>query len=728
MNQDSVQKQSATEVLQSISTEPAAGFLPKLTPDRVIKRYYIYVYSLIWLYKITCLLNRRLGFTEMSSKTKQSRIKNKVKCLILICCFIVSCRQTESIQNTVDSNRDVIQSGIPEIPDSLINQIRKYQNSRSAQFQGFMPNGKGIVILTRFAETNQIHIVKSQGGAREQVTFGSESVISTSICPDPKRNLILFIQDRGGNEKFQIFSMKLSNMSIQMLTDGESQNDGVLWSNRGDKFVYQSTRRNGKDWDIYLSDADKPTDAKMILSKDGLWSVMDWAPDDKKMLISNYVSRTISFLYTFDLNTGRLESVFNTNDTASIEDGNFDLSGNGLFYTSDKNTDFRCIRYHNLITGNDTVLTSEIKWDIRYFIFSRDRKKLVFFTNEHGFFQAYLMDPQTFSYRKIQGVPSGALGISFIDSSGNLLGISISKPDRPEDVYVIDLNTSKVEQWTYSEAGGLDSNRMIVPEVIEYQTFDSVNGKPRMIPCFKYTPKGKGPFPVLIFIHGGPESQYWPYFSQMFQFYTRELGISVLAPNVRGSGGYGKTYLKLDDGFKREDPVKDIGCLLEWIKKQSDFDSSRIAVIGGSYGGFMVLASMVHFSSQLKAGIDLYGISNFITFLENTAPYRQDLRRVEYGDERDPEMRKFLIKISPVTNASKINKPLLIIQGANDPRVPVEESRQIADKVRKNNENVWFLLFNDEEHGFRNKKNRDYQESVVVMFLKKYLIDSEKIK
>jgi dipeptidyl aminopeptidase/acylaminoacyl peptidase len=223
-------------------------------------------------------------------------------------------------------------------------------------------------------------------------------------------------------------------------------------------------------------------------------------------------------------------------------------------------------------------------------------------------------------------------------------------------------------------------------------------------------------------IHGGPESQYWPYFTPSIQYYVRDKDIAVLAPNVRGSGGYGKNYLSLDDGYKREDAVRDIGALLDWIAKQPFLDSSRVACWGGSYGGYMVLASMVRYGDRLRCGVDLYGISNFITFLENTAGYRRDLRRVEYGDERDPRMHKFLRQISPLTHASLIRKPLLIIQGANDPRVPAEESQQIARAVRKNGGTAWLMVAGDEGHGYRKKSNRDYQDLTTALFLNTFLV------
>ncbi|MCB0586764.1 MAG: S9 family peptidase, partial [Phaeodactylibacter sp.] len=220
----------------------------------------------------------------------------------------------------------------------------------------------------------------------------------------------------------------------------------------------------------------------------------------------------------------------------------------------------------------------------------------------------------------------------------------------------------------------------------------------------------------------GPESQYRPGFSPIFQYYLKELGIAVIAPNVRGSAGYGKNFLKLDNGYKREDSVKDIGKLLDWIKEQPELDESRVAVMGGSYGGYMVLSSMAHYNGRLRCGVDIVGISNFVTFLENTKSYRRNLRRVEYGDERDPHMRRHLERISPTTNAHKITRPMLIVQGMNDPRVPVSEAEQMLRAIRNNGGEAWYLLAKDEGHGFRKKPNRDYYNKAVILFLQRYLL------
>ncbi|MCK5734528.1 MAG: S9 family peptidase, partial [Candidatus Latescibacteria bacterium] len=385
---------------------------------------------------------------------------------------------------------------------------------------------------------------------------------------------------------------------------------------------------------------------------------------------------------------------------------------------------FLRLRYYDLAEQTLTDLSGDIPWDVEAIELSPRGDRLAFTVNEGGVSKLYLLDTQTSIYKQVSGIPVGQIyGVHF-HPDGDRLALVINTPQTPGDIYVLHLDEDALVRWTFSEVGGLDTDGFIVPELIHYETFDQVDGKPRMIPAFYYKPtKGKAPYPVLVSIHGGPESQYVPYFSYTVQYYLNELGIAVLAPNVRGSSGYGKRCLKLDNGILRENSVKDIGKLLDWIESRPELDASRIAVKGGSYGGYMALASMTHYDDRLRCGVSNVGISNFVTFLENTQDYRRDLRRAEYGDERDPDMRAFLMRISPTTNAHKITLPLFVAQGLNDPRVPAGESEQMVSAIRENGGEVWYLLAKDEGHGFRKKRNRDYYTNAVVLFLEKYLLE-----
>ncbi|MGB7567494.1 MAG: N-acetylmuramoyl-L-alanine amidase-like domain-containing protein [Chitinivibrionales bacterium] len=620
--------------------------------------------------------------------------------------------------------------GIPEIPDSFRLAMSRYQNTRGAELEDWGPDGKGVVVLKRGDQTNQIFFVEKPGADPRQLTYLSEPTFNAAICPDSSRKCVLFEQDSLGNENFQIYSLNMASLKVMPITDNSFQNLGVVWSNHGDRFAFQSNRRNGKDYDLYISDITNPEKSTCVLTKGGDWSICDWSSDDKQLLVSHYISRTESYLFILNIKTDSLVPLHQFTETVSEEIGAFGPDDKGVFFTSDKGgakgpafgPDFRSLRYLDFSTKKETLLTSSIRWDVGEIALSKKRDALAFSINEDGFTRIYLMNAKTLTFKPLPNLPKGIINRLRFHPSGKMLAMSIKTPRQPESVYAIDLDDFSLTQWTYSEMGGLDTNLLSAPEIIHYATFDSVRGKPRLVPCFFFKPSlKKPPFPVLIMVHGGPESQYWPSFSPSVQFYVHELGMAMLAPNVRGSSGYGKTYLSLDNGMKRENAVRDIGALLDWVENQPGLDASRVAVMGGSYGGYMALASMVHFSNRLRAGIDIYGISNFLTYLKHTASYRRDLRRVEYGDERDPAMRDFLLRISPVTQASGITKPLLIIQGANDPRVPAEESRQIAEAMQKNKGIVWMSIAADEGHGYRKKSNIDFQELVEAYFLKTFL-------
>ncbi|NIR50315.1 S9 family peptidase [candidate division KSB1 bacterium] len=619
---------------------------------------------------------------------------------------------------------NLVIEGIPEIPAHIQERMLQYQNIRSASLQDWHPGGEGMLISTRFGETRQIHWVKTPLGARQQITFFAEPVGGANMRPVADDPGFLFSKDVGGSEFYQLFYFDMETGIYQMLTDGKSRNGFGLWSNHGDRFSYYSTKRNGRDWDVFVADLAQPEQAQAALEKTGTWVAVDWSPDDSRLIVFNYVSINESYPYILDLETKELTQINPSEEKIAYGGVMWAKDGKGIYLTSDENSEFQRLQYYNLETQQTEVLTEDISWDVNSFDLSDDGKFLAFVTNEGGISKLHLWDLESETEQGLPDIPVGQIyGLEFHPDNSRL-GMVLNTPQTPGDVFVLDIANRKLTRWTKSEVGGLNTDNFVVPELIHYETFDEVDGEPRMIPAFYYRPNNTSgqPLPVLISIHGGPEGQYRPFFSWSFQYYLNELGIAVLAPNVRGSAGYGKSYVKLDNAYKREDSVKDIGKLLDWIEKQPDLDANRVAVIGGSYGGYMVLSSMFHYNDRLRCGVDIVGISNFVTFLENTKDYRRDLRRVEYGDERDPKMHEFLNEISPTTNAHKITKPMLIAQGLNDPRVPASESEQMVEVIRENGGTVWYLLAKDEGHGFRKKSNRDYYYNAVALFLETFLL------
>jgi dipeptidyl aminopeptidase/acylaminoacyl peptidase len=641
----------------------------------------------------------------------------------LLCFIIIT---TSFCQTDKKEIGNLVAEGIPEIPQALMERMNQYQNIRSASLSSWNPDGSGMLISTRFAETPQLHFIDHPGGARRQITFFKEPITSGSYCPDTNYKGFMFTKDLGGNEFAQLFWFDTNTGKYEMISDGgRSQNSLPTWSNKGNQFLMVSTRRNSKDYDLYLADMKSPKDAKLILQQGGSWAPIDWAPDDKHVLVLNYISANKSFLYILDVETSKLEQINPSAEDISFGGALWSGDGKGLYMISDQGSEFQTLKYYDITTKKSTDISSSIHWDIDDITATKDRSKIVFTTNENGISKLYNLDPVTKKFTpSISAIPIGIISNVQFTPDGTALGLVINTSQSPGDIYSINLKDNKLTRWTYSEVGGLNNSSFTDPTLVEYETFDKVDGKVRKIPAFYY--KGKntsGKMPVVISIHGGPEGQFQPFFSSFNSFMTNELGIAVIAPNVRGSSGYGKTYLKLDNGFLREESVKDIGALLDWIAKQPELDASRIAVYGGSYGGYMVLSSVFNYNAKIKCGIDVVGISNFVTFLKNTEDYRKDLRRVEYGDERDAKMNEYLTKISPANNVDKITKPLLIIQGQNDPRVPFTESEQMKQKLRDKGNTVWYLLGKDEGHGFRKKNNVDYMQWSIVLFLQQNLMN-----
>jgi dipeptidyl aminopeptidase/acylaminoacyl peptidase len=643
--------------------------------------------------------------------------------------FLLVLPAAADAERRVANNGNLVMEDVPEIPADIVDSLNRYQNVRSALFRAWSGDGESLLINTRFGDVGQLHRVDMPMGARHQVTFYNEPVGETSRQPGGSK--LIFTRDVGGSEFSQIFLLDPAGGDAHMITDGESRNGAVRWDREGHRIAYQSTRRNGASNDIWLADPENPADTKIVLeSPDGSWwASAEFSQTGTRMLVTNYVSITDSRVNLLDLDTGDVTLLAGGVANPSVNTPlAFDDDNDGFWFITDRAGEFSVLTWQSLEAGAEPeYITSDIPWNVDGGVFSNDRRRAAFTVNENGRTAVYLFDPNTREYRRIDSIPVGLVGGLKFSPDDSRLAMTINTANSPSDTFVLELGRGVLDyaelvRWTQSEVGGLKTATFIEPELIEFQTFDEVDGAPRKIPAWIYKPRGSGPFPVVVSIHGGPESQARPAFASTYQLWLEKLGVAVIVPNVRGSAGYGKTYVALDNGFKREDSVKDIGALLDWIETQPDLDQDRVAVFGGSYGGYMVLASAVHFSDRLKAAVDIVGISSFVTFLENTQDYRRDLRRVEYGDERDPEMRAHLEKISPVNNVEKIDIPLFVVQGENDPRVPVTESTQMVAALRDRGETVWYMNALNEGHGYRKKENRDIYQQATALFLKTHLL------
>ena len=644
--------------------------------------------------------------------------------------LLVSSIAFGEVENRTLNDGNLVLEDVPEIPREVFLDLYRFQNVRAAAFRAWTADSQSIYVSTGFGDVDSIHRVDMPLGARRQVTFYEEPV--GGIAGQPGTDRLVFTRDAGGSEFAQLFLLDPVTGEAEMLSDGESRNGAVLWDRRGTRITFQSTRRNGASNDVWIMDPESADSAEIVLtSPDGTW----WGPAEfsasgSKLLVANYVSVTDSRVHLVDLDTGANTLMTGGPDNKSVNNAiAFDDDGEGFWLVTDQGGEFNQLAWQAMEPGAaPEIVTADITWGVTGATMSHDRKRMVFVTNEDGMSSVYLLDVVSREYRRVENIPTGlAFGLEF-SPDDRRLAMTLNTPQTPSDTFVLDLGEGALEygdltRWTESEVGGLDTTAFRIPELIRYPTFDRDGEAQREIPAWVYKPAGKGPHPVVISIHGGPEGQARPSFSSTYQMWIEKLGVAVIQPNVRGSRGYGKTYVGLDNGFKREDSVKDIGALLDWIETQPDLDKDRVAVFGGSYGGYMVLASAVHYSDRLAAAVDIVGISNFVTFLENTQDYRRDLRRVEYGDERDPAMRAHLEKISPLNNVDQISVPMFIVQGENDPRVPVTEAAQVVEALREQGHTVWYMNALNEGHGYRKRENRDIYQQATVLFFQKHLVD-----
>lgn len=610
--------------------------------------------------------------------------------------------------------------GIPDIPLDLVDSVRLYTEARGASALDWHPTDRSMLVSTRFGNSNQVHRVAMPGGARYQVTFYQEPVGSAEYLPnDP--NSFLFTRDSGGNEFAQLFRFDLPSGTATLLTDGgRSQNGGWVWDRTKTKIIYTSTRRNGADRDLWLMDPKDPASNRLVFElTGGGWSVTDWSPDNQQVLIQETLSVNQSNLYIGDVATGKLRPITDPKEQVSYDAPRFTRDGKGIWVGSDREGEFSQLVRIDLDTRATESITKEFDWDVEASQLSEDRSRIAFSINRNGISEVYIYDVESKGKRKVEGLPVGIASIGPWHPARDEFAVTVASARSASDVYSVDAKTLSVERWTESELGGISPDSLSLPQLIEWKSFDG-----RVISGFLYQPSSKfsGPRPVIINIHGGPEGQSRPNFLARNNYFINELGCAIIFPNVRGSTGYGKSFTKLDNGLQRLDSVRDIGALLDWIGEDKRFDPKRIMVTGGSYGGYMTLACAVEYNDRIACALDIVGISHFGTFLKNTESYRRDLRRVEYGDERVAEVAEFFERIAPLNNAKRITKPLFVVQGGNDPRVPLSEADQIVERVKSNGGGVWYLMASDEGHGFRKKNNADFQFYATTLFVKKYLL------
>jgi len=651
----------------------------------------------------------------------------KNRAFILLASAFLAINGARAQGDVVSPPSALIVEGIPAIPAELAAKVNPYGEFRPHGMLSWHPQRREMLVRRRLDATTQVHVVTEPGAAPRPLTDFPDAV-SSAVYQPATGEYFLFTRAEGGNEVFRIYREDVATRAVTPLSPEGVRAGAPVWNRKGDRIVFstQPIDRNNPGrkalTTIHVMDPSKPDSGRALVTLEGGgWGEFAFSEDGGRIAFIEYVSVNESYIWVMDLATAQRRRV-----TPRRADGlvayrlpRFSKDGKSIFALSDRASEYQRLVMMPAAGGEERVLSAGIEHDVDAFDISFDANRIAFVTNENGSSGLRFIDLATLKPEPRQPLPPGVIGGLEWRPRSTEVGFHMTSARSAGDVYSYDVKTRKVTRWTDGNNPELDAARFAEPRLIKWKSFDGLQ-----ITGFHYHPPASftGKRPVIINIHGGPEVQFRPVFIGRNNYFINELGVAIIFPNVRGSAGFGKTFLKLDDGMKREDSVKDIGALLEWIKEQPDLDAARVNITGGSYGGYMTLACAVHFADRIAGAVSVVGISNFVTFLERTESYRRDLRRIEYGDERDPAMRAFLESISPLNNAGKITKPLFVVQGLNDPRVPYTEAEQIVANLKKRGTPVWFLMAKDEGHGFVKKPNAEYQFYATVEFARQTLL------
>lgn len=631
-------------------------------------------------------------------------------------------------------NANLKADGMPAISQSVVDALAPYTEFRGYGFVDWHPRELAMLVRHREAGANtaQIYRLDKPGGPLLKLTDFADPVSSALFAPKDGRYFV-YARDSGGNEATQIYRMDLATRKSTLLSSMDERSS-MKWNQNGDRLLISSvpldrTATGGKRDNIVtrlsLVDPLEPTTRSTFAElPGGGWLGYSFNGDDKRIAAVQYRTSSDAEVHLIDARTGAREKVLpRQNDPkAGFGEVTWSKDQQSLFLTTNIRGEFAELAKFDLARQEFKFITGHIPWDVESFSLSVDGHQLLAVINNNGRDEVRLFDAHSGAELSKPDIAVGAVsGVRWHEANTSAFAFSLNSPQSPGEVFSYDAITGQRQQWTsaYADAS-LDLAKFVSPELVEIKSFDGLS-----ISGWLYLPdeaKFPGKRPVVIDFHGGPEAQSTVRFMGRWNYYLNEMGLALLFPNVRGSSGYGKNFQNLDNGFNRKDSVKDGGAFLSWVGTHPRLDAARVAVSGGSYGGYMSLAMAVDYSMQLRAAVDVVGISHFVTFLNNTESYRRDLRRVEYGDERDPAMREFQEKIAPLNNAAAIKVPLFVVQGKNDPRVPYTEAEQMVAAVRKNGQPVWYLLADNEGHGFARKVNSDYYFFASVEFFQSTLL------
>jgi dipeptidyl aminopeptidase/acylaminoacyl peptidase len=622
----------------------------------------------------------------------------------------------------------LVLDGVPPIAAEIAEQVRPYGEFRPHGLWSWHPTERQVLVRRRLEATNQVHRVVEPGTTPQPLTDFPNAVFAASFQPTHGRYFV-FLMGEGGDEVYRIHRYDFATQASVPVSPAGERVASFAWSRGGDRIVYATVPvdRNNPGrmarTSVHLVDPARPeTDRVVARFEGGGWTGFRFSEDGKRMAYVEVVSSSQSHLWVMDLSNGKRRRVTRpgTGEPVAYRHPRFTKDARALLATSDRDNEFQRLVLVPLAGGPERVLSAHLRFDVDDLEVSHDAGLAAFVTNENGSHVLRFLDLVTLKEQPRPPLVDGVIGGLEWRPKSREIGFHITSARSAGDVFSYDAKSNQLTRWTNGNNPEVNTRSLAEPSVVRWKSFDGLE-----LTGLLYRPPASftGKRPVVVNVHGGPASQARPVFLGRNNHLINALGVAMVYPNVRGSSGFGKTFLKLDDARGREDSVRDLGALLDWIATQPGLDASKVLVMGGSYGGYMSLAASVRYADRIAGAISTVGISNFVTFLERTESYRRDLRRAEYGDERDPDMRAFLESIAPLNQAAKISKPLLVAQGYNDPRVPRTESDQIVAALKRQGTPVWYVLARDEGHGFAKKHNIDFLFYVTVEFAKRVLGD-----
>jgi dipeptidyl aminopeptidase/acylaminoacyl peptidase len=622
--------------------------------------------------------------------------------------------------------------GVPPIPRALADAVRPYGQFRMARLLGWHPTEPRLLINTSTTNVPQIHEVRNAGGSPMALTSFPDGVSVNSGAPsdvslnsgasyDPTGKFFVFRKDTsGGGEAMQLFRYDSASVQPTLLTDGKSRNGVPAWSHTRGLIAYDSTRRNGKDRDLYVMDPTDPKSNRLLLEVDGTWSALDWSPDDTEILAHQKIAgSTETRIWRVAIDSGKKTLVTPSDGPPSDwSAAQYAPGGKAIYALSDRDSDNPRVWKCNRANGTWSPVT-DASLAIEMFAVSPIDHTLAVVVDRGATSELRLIDGASGKTLATPDLPPGVIWTLAWQRSGARVGVEFAGARTFRDVYAIDVTSHRAERWTTSEIGGANAKALPEAELIDWKSFDG-----RMIHGILYRPAARftGPRPVLINIHGGPETRERPRMLGRSNYFRNENGIAIIYPNVRGSTGYGKAYEHLDDGRQREDAVKDIGALLDWIATQPDLDKTRVLMTGVSYGGYIALSSAIKYGDRIRCVMEGFGLADIAAFLDGTDPSRRRDRLAEYGDPADPDTRAFLKSISPLTHAGQLKLPLLMAHGRKDTRIPLDQADAMVKAVRANGTPVWYLLYDGGHEELTNLTN-DYTIYTWALFIQTYLLN-----